>query len=552
MNAEPHGAQPHGAQAEMQVEMLPIALIEEGPNTRKVFAPRSRRAPNTSSQPGPLGRTRIGVSTPLARIDSVISCILAGSKNAGRQEIPAIVRDMSDLEVLEAQIVENSQRADIHPLEEAEAFEELHKKFGRTVEVIAHQVGKSAGYVYARLRLCALEKPAREAFYAGKLTPTTALLVARIPNAALQAEATKEIVREIDYTGDLMSAKTAADLVQRKYMLRLDQAPFKATEASLVPEAGACTTCHKRTGNQRELFADVKSGDMCTDPPCFQKKVDALWKVRSSAAKAAGQAVIEAPAAAKKLFVSYDSSRLEYNAPYVDLKSHCPQDPKNRTYGQLLGKKVADAVVLARDPAGGVHELLPKDGLSRALKAAGHDFKAAASSGIGSYGHQEKKRRAAAQLRRNVVTRSLSTIATEAELRAQDVVVWRMILGFQRWGQAAYQVRKRRGISDGDKALTKYLAGLTVPALLGLLVEMQLADLALGYSDYNPEFKEACSMFGIDIKALEAAAAPKPEKKKDAGKKPAAKPAVKAKPAPGKPKPARKPTPEPAATQDGI
>jgi ParB-like chromosome segregation protein Spo0J len=84
------------------------------------------------------------------------------------------VRELTDAEVLEIQVVENLQRADLHELEEAEGYEQLlkctHPSGERyTVDEIAAKVGKSRSYVFARLKLCALCPEARKAFYAGEL-----------------------------------------------------------------------------------------------------------------------------------------------------------------------------------------------------------------------------------------------------------------------------------------------------------------------------------------------------------------------------------------------
>src|SRR5690606_14398087 len=112
------------------------------------------------------------------------------SKLAGRTTIPAIVREISDLEVLELQIIENLQREDLHPLEEAESYEALLEQHKAdpdySVDLIAAKLGKSRAYIYARLKLCALRPAARKAFYAGTLTASTALLLARIPAPELQ------------------------------------------------------------------------------------------------------------------------------------------------------------------------------------------------------------------------------------------------------------------------------------------------------------------------------------------------------------------------------
>jgi ParB-like chromosome segregation protein Spo0J len=218
---------------------------------------------------------------------------------------------MTDVDVLETQLMENLQRDDLHPLEEAEGFEQLLKLEGRrpgadgsgpalTVDDLAAKLGKSKGYVYARLKLCALVPEARKAFHEGKLNPSTALLVARIPVPDLQKQAVKEIT--VGYrNNEPLSVRDAAAHIHERYMLRLAEAPWPTADAQLVPAAGPCTTCPKRTGNQRELFSDVASADVCTDPQCFAAKKKA-WqaKVRLEA-EAAGRTVITGKEAATRI-----------------------------------------------------------------------------------------------------------------------------------------------------------------------------------------------------------------------------------------------------------
>ena len=107
------------------------------------------------------------------------------AKAVGLKELPATVEDLSDEEAHELRIVENACREDPHPLEEAEAYEALlAMKDGRgrplhTADTLAKLVGRSAQYVYSRLKLTALGPAMREAFWKGQLTTTTAFLVAR-------------------------------------------------------------------------------------------------------------------------------------------------------------------------------------------------------------------------------------------------------------------------------------------------------------------------------------------------------------------------------------
>jgi ParB/RepB/Spo0J family partition protein len=193
------------------------------------------------------------------------------AKVAELQYIPATIRDLTDLEALELQVLENLHRNDLHPIEEAEGFQQLLNANGYTVDTLAERVGKSRSAIYASLKLCALCPEAREAFYHGKLTASTALLIARIPGAKLQAQAVNEITKPSHY-GELPSYRDAAWTIRRRYALDLNNAVFDITDASLVPSAGDCTNCEKRSGNCWEICPDIDSADVCTDPDCFGEK----------------------------------------------------------------------------------------------------------------------------------------------------------------------------------------------------------------------------------------------------------------------------------------
>lgn len=220
------------------------------------------------------------------------------AKIAGLATMPVLIRELGDLETLEMQVVENLQRSDLHPLEEAEGYEQLMKLHKQSADDVAAKVGKSRAYVYARLKLLALSPEAREAFYAGALVPSTALLVARIPGQKLQAQALKDVTAA-RFNNEPMSVRQAADHIQRTYMLRLKEAPFDPKNAKLVAKIGSCAECPKRTGNQPELFSDVNSADVCTDPECFDAKREAHFAIVRVQAEAKGQRVIAGKEAKK-------------------------------------------------------------------------------------------------------------------------------------------------------------------------------------------------------------------------------------------------------------
>lgn len=273
---------------------------------------------------------------PMETIDGVTYFeIVAGerrfraSRIAEMGTVPAIVRELSDQTAYEIQVLENLQREDLHPLEEAEGFDVMMKQYHDTADQLAEKVGKSKAYIYASLKLCALEPGPRKAFYDGLLTKSTALLVARIPVKDLQVKCTAEIA-----TGNrgVLSTRNAAEHIANNYMLQLAKAPFKPEDLDLCKKAGACSACPKRAGNQPIVFADV-AADVCTDPVCFQAKKDAHGARIKKIAIESGRKVITGVEAKKIL--PYQYNRLEGYALLGD-KNYA--DDKGRTYRQLLGE----------------------------------------------------------------------------------------------------------------------------------------------------------------------------------------------------------------------
>ena len=106
------------------------------------------------------------------------------SKMVGLATIPCIVRPMSDDEFMAVLTIENLQREDVHPLDEAKGYEALvNPPYRWKVETIAGKVGKSARYVYDSLNLVKLGKTAQELFWAGKIEKSHAVLLTRLSPA---------------------------------------------------------------------------------------------------------------------------------------------------------------------------------------------------------------------------------------------------------------------------------------------------------------------------------------------------------------------------------
>jgi ParB/RepB/Spo0J family partition protein len=398
-------------------------------------------------------------------------------KKAGLPTIWVYVRDdLDDATVLELQLSENGDRDDVHELEEAEAYEQLRQKHGRSIEQIAARVQKSPSYVHKRIKLLELTTESRTAFREGKILASVAYLLARVP-AALQAEALLRIAAREAGEDPLGFVQSRRELVQ-DFMLRLKDADFDRGDATLVPAAGTCDACPKRTGNQRDLFADVDDKDMCTDPVCFAAKRRAHGDRQLAAAKKRGLPILDEKAAAKLFTKSYRdtvATRLSYVGEYVDAKERL-YDYANQTPKQLA-KKAGDEsrIVIAVDGAGNVHEVVKKSDIATLAKKAGVKGPKGGSSSDASWKAKQKK-----ALER--ATRALVVAEVEGRRNAAITLAeWRVIVAAaiaSVWHEHAVDVRYRRGLHDGTSKgdprgdLVKYSATLDLGAQLGLLVEV--------------------------------------------------------------------------------
>jgi ParB/RepB/Spo0J family partition protein len=190
---------------------------------------------------------------------------------AEQTTVPCTVRELSDRNAYEIMAIENVQREDMSPAEEAEAYRELRNTFGYTAEMIATKVGKSQSYVYQRLKLADMDDVVKADLAEGHLPLRFALAIARLP-LHRQAEALefayvldKHAVPFTDFQRDLES----------HFMLELAEAAFSKSSEKLLPEAGSCKKCTKRTGANPSLFDDLTEKDSCTDAVCFNLKLDA-------------------------------------------------------------------------------------------------------------------------------------------------------------------------------------------------------------------------------------------------------------------------------------
>jgi ParB family chromosome partitioning protein len=255
------------------------ALIESSSNPRKRFDE------NTLNELAASFKAQ-GVLAPLLvrELDDSKYEVIAGARRlraaklAELENVLVRIVRLTDAEAIEAQCVENLQREDIHALEEALGFKSL-LELGEPYNIahIAARAGKSEAYIYGRLKLADLIPPVAEAFLKDKITIGHALLIAKL-QASHQQEAFAAAFRGM-WTSEgnsqvLIPVRELAAWIESNILLQLASVPFDKQDGTLVPAAGSCVNCPKRTGFNKLLFPDIRK-DSCTDPQCFRAKVDA-------------------------------------------------------------------------------------------------------------------------------------------------------------------------------------------------------------------------------------------------------------------------------------
>jgi ParB/RepB/Spo0J family partition protein len=477
---------------------------------------------------------------------------------AGLNDIPATVRELTDSEVLEIQVIENLQRADLHELEEAEGYEKLlqctHPGGERySVDEIAAKVGKSRTYVFGRLKLCNLCPEARKAFYAGEIDASKALLVARIGHHDTQRQALKEVTKGRYGNGEPMSYREAHQHLLQNYMLKLSAAPFDIADAKLLGKAGACGPCPKRTGNQADLFGDVKSADVCTDPKCFDDKRQAHYGVQAKKLEAEGFKVI-AGEAAKKILPHWEHRRagdnygLNING-YERLEATTYASGKTTKVSSLLGKDFKP-VKLQHPLTGEIFDVATSQAIAAAATKAKRSGKAKGSTRSGP---KERGPSPDEILRQRLFTAVLDKLPNVLGKRELQLVTRELLDAMD--GDAGMITADDFAPLKGDKKHT-YQSGIkALDEAIPKLPEGELAALALAcvmavkiFNHYGPskDRDAALKLYGVDeakvkkqladetkaaeAKAKEAAAAKKKPKAKAAPAKEAKKPAAKRKP----------------------
>src|SRR5579884_3656986 len=260
-----------------------IELLEESPtNPRKRFNEESlKELAESFKTQGILQPLVVRVKNDDEKKYEVVAGArrLRAAQLAELTTVPVRVVELSDSAAVLAQVTENLQREDIHPLEEAFGFSSLLNLNdpNYTISTLAAKAGKSEAYIQGRIKLTELIPPIADAFLADKITIGHALLIAKLP-AGQQQAAFNACFRQMwtseGNTPTLIPVRELASWIESNILLELASAPFSKSDETLMPDAGSCANCPKRTGFNALLFSDVRK-DSCTDPQCYRAKLDA-------------------------------------------------------------------------------------------------------------------------------------------------------------------------------------------------------------------------------------------------------------------------------------
>lgn len=201
---------------------------------------------------------------------------------AGLDELPCIVRDLTDDQVLDIQIHENLHREDVHPLDEALGYKFLQDKLKCDVHELSVRVGKPESYVINRLKLNNLIPAAMKDLEANILPLGHALEIAKFTDRKTQEAVRQACFQPSWQGGGARPLKQVLVEINRTYLLQLSKAPFNIKAIDLRKDHLACGECSDRTGATPGLFANYEAAktDNCLNKSCYEGKIEQHFQNR--------------------------------------------------------------------------------------------------------------------------------------------------------------------------------------------------------------------------------------------------------------------------------
>jgi ParB family chromosome partitioning protein len=378
--------------------------------------------------------------------------------------------------------------------------------------------------------LTELSAPAVEAFYAEEIGVGHALLLAKL-QPAQQEQALANCFRE-EWSGAgakakriLLPVRHLQQWIEHNVLLLLKQAPFNKRDAQLVPAAGSCVECPKRTGHNMLLFADVSgNSDACTDPNCYAAKLDAHVKAKV----AAKPELVQISTAYKQ---QPEGEKAIPRNKYVEIREGKPDTPEKAKWPEFKTCKYTTEAIVAD----GIDKGELRKVCTEPTCPVHHPKKQTSKADASIKAEQEKRRREEA-LANATGIRVLQAIvaAVPVRLMKRDLLFIAEqllpLLDEKRVEMAA----RNRGIKakEGESAaklLTAFVRKADEGTIGKMIIEAVILLTARTQADGGKTLRAAAQVYGVDTDAValkvkqEFAAKEKAKKAAKPESKPAAK-----------------------------
>ena len=188
---------------------------------------------------------------------------LRASKMAGLGQVPVVVREISETELLEASVIENIQREDLNPMEEAEAYRRLAEEFKLTQAQVAERVSKSRSAVANFIRLCQLPQPIKDSLAENTLSMGHARALLGADTTAQQTRAWQVVMSKglsVRETESLVKRLKSEKKKKKKRIPGSDEIYFNTLAEDLSRRFGT-KVCIKRKGQKGKVEIDFYSND---------------------------------------------------------------------------------------------------------------------------------------------------------------------------------------------------------------------------------------------------------------------------------------------------
>ena len=443
---------------------------------------------------------------------------LRAGQMAGLATMPCEVRAMSDAEARRCQTIENLEREDVHPFEEAQGFQQLMADDGLTADEVAAQFHRSRTYVYGRLKLLQACPEVRDACLDGIFGSEVALLISRVGggNIKLQQKALADVRSKLGNQlltdGGKASFRRIRDYLIENFSLKLKDAIFDTADATLLPAAGTCGDCPKRSGNAPE-YADLAAAkpathystvpygpDVCTDPDCHGAKKAAHLARIAQDLSASGDTVINGAKARQLL-----GADGKIKGGYVALG-----DVQPKLKAAIKGGAAPEVVVVINQHTGKAVRAVKVQSLPASLQPKPATGAAKQRDWEAETRQREEAVRAEAARREalhpQIRTRMLAATPGAVELR---LVVWMVLQGMD-WHVQEVSLARHGITPPSGHSSYQWLDALAPDTLHALLMDLlldQACDVAHEPDSNRPLFELLAGLYGVPT-AVQSASTP--------------------------------------------